>query len=212
MRIVLKRPFADGTTAVDMDPLSLLCRLAASVPAPRFHTVRYAGVLAPAAKPRPRIVPHPKPKAYDPPSDPQPEPKGAGCRYRPWAELLVRTFSVDVLECDVCHGRMKLIALVHDDKAIARFLKHLGAHRAAAAPARARSALLEEPRAPAHLGRRQRRRRSVDDAPALLRPLREKRPRPPRSAGRHAAFGALWTPARRNRHRRERHRSGQNGA
>jgi hypothetical protein len=33
--------------AVDMDPLSLLCRLAASVPPPRFHTVKYAGVLAP---------------------------------------------------------------------------------------------------------------------------------------------------------------------
>jgi hypothetical protein len=29
VRIVLKRPFSDGTTAVDLDPLSLLCRLAA---------------------------------------------------------------------------------------------------------------------------------------------------------------------------------------
>ena len=27
------------------------------VPAPRFHTVRYAGVLAPASKLRPKIVP-----------------------------------------------------------------------------------------------------------------------------------------------------------
>jgi hypothetical protein len=30
---------------VDVDPLSLLCRLATSVPPPRFHTVKYAGVL-----------------------------------------------------------------------------------------------------------------------------------------------------------------------
>jgi hypothetical protein len=38
---------ADGTVAVDLGPLSLLCRLVALVPAPRFHTVRYyAGVLA----------------------------------------------------------------------------------------------------------------------------------------------------------------------
>ena len=29
VRIALKRPFSDGTVAVDMDPLSLLCRLAA---------------------------------------------------------------------------------------------------------------------------------------------------------------------------------------
>jgi hypothetical protein len=27
-----------------MDPLSLLCRLATSVPPPRFHTIHYAGV------------------------------------------------------------------------------------------------------------------------------------------------------------------------
>src|SRR5262249_50098330 len=38
VRIALKRAYADGTIAVDMDPLSLLCRLAASVPAPRLHT------------------------------------------------------------------------------------------------------------------------------------------------------------------------------
>jgi len=43
VRITLKRPFADGTVAVDMDPLSLLSRLATAVPPPRRHTVRYAG-------------------------------------------------------------------------------------------------------------------------------------------------------------------------
>ncbi|WP_437959533.1 transposase [Sorangium sp. So ce119] len=52
VRLSLKRAFADGTVAVDMDPLSLLCRLAASVPPPRFHTVKYAGVLASASRPR----------------------------------------------------------------------------------------------------------------------------------------------------------------
>ena len=38
VRITLKRAYADGSVAVDMDPLSLLCRLAASVPPPRFHS------------------------------------------------------------------------------------------------------------------------------------------------------------------------------
>ncbi|WP_437574846.1 transposase zinc-binding domain-containing protein [Sorangium sp. So ce887] len=52
VRLSLKRAFADGTVAVDMAPLSLLCRLAASVPPPRFHTVKYAGVLASASRPR----------------------------------------------------------------------------------------------------------------------------------------------------------------
>ncbi len=49
IRIMLKRAESDGTLAVDMDPLSLLCRLAMSVPPPRFHTVKYSGVLASAS-------------------------------------------------------------------------------------------------------------------------------------------------------------------
>jgi hypothetical protein len=36
------RPFRDGTVAIDLDPLSLLSRLAAAVPPPRVHGVRYA--------------------------------------------------------------------------------------------------------------------------------------------------------------------------
>jgi hypothetical protein len=39
VRIALKKALSDGTVAVDLDPLSLLSRLCASVP--RFHTVRY---------------------------------------------------------------------------------------------------------------------------------------------------------------------------
>src|SRR5260221_8825195 len=57
VRIALKRAYADGTFAVDMDPLSLLFRLATSVPPPRFHTVKYAGVLAPASPWRAQIAP-----------------------------------------------------------------------------------------------------------------------------------------------------------
>lgn len=37
--------------------MSLLCRLAASVPPPGFHVVRHAGVLAPAHKWRSFVVP-----------------------------------------------------------------------------------------------------------------------------------------------------------
>ena len=43
--IALKKSFSDGTTAVAMDPLSLLLRLCSAVPPPRFHTVRYARML-----------------------------------------------------------------------------------------------------------------------------------------------------------------------
>jgi hypothetical protein len=46
VRITLKRAYADGTVAVEMDRLSLLCRLATSVPPPRFHTSRLECQLA----------------------------------------------------------------------------------------------------------------------------------------------------------------------
>ena len=59
VRIALKKPFSDGTFAVDLDPLSLLTRLCAAVPPPRFHTTRYAGVLASASKLLSRILPEP---------------------------------------------------------------------------------------------------------------------------------------------------------
>jgi len=55
------------------DPLSLLCRLASSVPPPRRHTVRYAGVFAPASKLRPRLVPKP-PQASANDTSPAPKP------------------------------------------------------------------------------------------------------------------------------------------
>jgi len=126
VRIALKRPFSDGTVAVDLDPLSLLSRLAASVPPPRLHTVRYAGVLAPASKLRSRIVPKPAapPATTDDPDAPRPN--RGGSRYRPWAELLKRTFGVDVLECPKCKGKMKLLAVVTEAKSIQRMLRHLG--------------------------------------------------------------------------------------
>ncbi len=124
MRIVLKKRFSDGTLAVDMDPLSLLMRLCAAVPAPRFHTVRYAGVLAAASKVRSKIVPHAAPPANDVESDGKPKRKGS--RYWPWAQLMARTFAIDVEKCPKCEGRMKLVALVQDPKTVARLLRHLG--------------------------------------------------------------------------------------
>lgn len=131
VRIRLKKAYADGTMAVDMDPLSLLCRLAASVPPPRFHTVRYAGVLAPASRWRSRVAPRAASAtpAADEPSDKahndSRHSQNAG-GYRPWAELLARTFAVDVLECPSCQGRMRLLAMITEPASIARALAAAG--------------------------------------------------------------------------------------
>lgn len=125
MRIVLKRAYTDGTLAVEMDPLSLLCRLATSVPPPRYHTVKYAGLLAPASTWRSRIAPHPTAPTGATEEDP-PKPKRGAGTYRPWAELLARTFSIDVLQCPNCKGRMKLLAVLKDAKEIRRYLAAVG--------------------------------------------------------------------------------------
>ena len=53
----LKSPYHDGTTHIVMAPLEFKQRLAASVPRPRLHLIRFHGVLAPNAKLRPEIVP-----------------------------------------------------------------------------------------------------------------------------------------------------------
>jgi hypothetical protein len=108
-----------------MDPLSLLCRLATSVPPPRFHTVRYAGVLAAASPWRPRIAP--KPPTEEPAAArAEPDRTGPAGAYRPWAELLARTFAVDVLSCCSCQGRMRLLAVIKEPANIARYLAAVG--------------------------------------------------------------------------------------
>jgi hypothetical protein len=105
VRVALKKRFSDGTFAVDLDPLSLLTRLCASVPPPKFHTVRYVGVQASASKLRPRILPEPPKEAgVDLDANQEAEPRPRRCRYRPWAELMMRTFEVDVLCCPRCSG------------------------------------------------------------------------------------------------------------
>lgn len=39
-------------------------------------------------------------------------PKPRRGTYGPWADLLARTFGIDVLDCPRCHGRMKLVAML----------------------------------------------------------------------------------------------------
>ena len=59
-----------------------------------------------------------------------PEPAGderLGPRYRvPWAELLRKVFSLDVLRSPQCGGRMELIAFIAEAGVAKRILDHLG--------------------------------------------------------------------------------------
>jgi hypothetical protein len=57
VELKLKTPWRDGTTHLVMSPLEFMQRLAALVPRPRLHLIRFHGVLAPNAKLRALVVP-----------------------------------------------------------------------------------------------------------------------------------------------------------
>jgi hypothetical protein len=138
----LKRRWRDGTSHVIFEPLDLVARLATLVPPPRFNLVRYHGILAPCAALRRMVVPQCAP-------DGQPDqnrhpgcsnksgnfPDGSGnselkgqCRPRnySWAELMKRVWSLDVLQCDRCGGRMRIVCANHPPAAVKSILECLG--------------------------------------------------------------------------------------
>jgi hypothetical protein len=62
----LKSPYRDGTTHIVMSAQEFMQRLAALVPRPRLHLIRFHGVLAPHAKLRAAVVPDPVQKTSEP--------------------------------------------------------------------------------------------------------------------------------------------------
>jgi hypothetical protein len=129
LKLRLKRPWRDGTTAFVYTPHELLERLVTIVPRPRAHLTRYFGVFAPAFAARAGIVPlteavapRPRPRAGDaaPPKVPKVPNR------LPWASLIWRVFLRDVLECARCKGRMEIVAALTSKAAVARVLGHLG--------------------------------------------------------------------------------------
>jgi hypothetical protein len=46
--------------------------------------------------------------------------------HTPWAELLRRTFEIDVLACRECGGRLRLLATIEDSAVARQILSHLG--------------------------------------------------------------------------------------
>ena len=130
----LKRPWSNGATHVIFDPLELMEKLAALVPPPRFHMVRYHGVLAPAAKWRSQIVPQPAEDITEEAvccagTDGSRNSESSPPSRRPndtWARLLRRVFQIDVLGCPRCGGRLRILAAIRSPEAIQRILGCLG--------------------------------------------------------------------------------------
>ncbi len=99
-------------------------RLAALVPRPRLHLIRFHGVLAPNAKLRRQIVPSSAERATEASTDDAPA-QGAPARLS-WARLLKRVFDIDIENCPNCGGALKIIAAIEDPPVIVRILTHLG--------------------------------------------------------------------------------------
>ena len=139
----LKRPWRDGTSAVIFEKQDFIAKLAVLTPAPRAHLTRYHGVLGPCAAWRSLIVPTANEetvRAIGPAPAPSkssttanaegetPKPKPAKPRPRnyTWSELMKRVFLVDVLQCEICGGTMKIIAAIHPPDTTRKILECLG--------------------------------------------------------------------------------------
>jgi hypothetical protein len=117
---LFNRPWSDGTTGIKLSPLELLEKLAAFVPLPRAHLVRYGGCLAPHSKLRAAIIPTPRQQGVDG------EQTKTGTPYWDWARLLGRVFDVDMATCPFCRrGSLRIIAAITQESVITRILRHL---------------------------------------------------------------------------------------
>ena len=122
----LKTPWKDGSTHVVYEPVEFVSKLAALIPRPHKNLVLYHGVLAPNAAWRSGAVAYGRaPSAPSDTTDPHTCELLRHQRHQ-WAELMRRSFDVDVLACARCGGRMRLIAMVLERTAVRKILAHLG--------------------------------------------------------------------------------------
>ena len=124
----LKTAWRDGTTHLVMSPLEFMQRLAALVPRPRLHLIRFHGVLAPNAKLRALVVPQAPGQAAGKSELTAAEPGRTHSRPAriSWARLLKRVFEIDMEHCPNCGGQLKIIAAILEAPVIERILRHLG--------------------------------------------------------------------------------------
>jgi hypothetical protein len=128
----LRHRWADGTTHVVFDPVEFLGRLAVLVPRPRINLLFYYGVVGARAAWRRQIVPRGGSLKDATALADATEEGGETARQSRsgrgylWAELMRRSFGFDVLACQGCGGRLRLIGLIDQAAVIERILAHLG--------------------------------------------------------------------------------------
>jgi len=152
LRYGLKTPWRDGTTHVVFEPVELIEKLCALVPTPRAHMVRYHGLLGPAAAWRSLIVPNcnsmpsagaavggtatpvseaaaapTKTDSTDATKTSKPSiAQQPHSRNYTWSELMARVFAADVLSCEKCGGKLRILATIRAPEIARKILGHLG--------------------------------------------------------------------------------------
>ena len=148
VKLKLKTPWHDGTSHLVLTPSEFLEKLAAIVPPPRAHLVKWGGVFAPNSPLRRKVILKPgvkkaarhkqcaEIKAGKARKDEKAagDKKGSTLRGSSWARLLSRVFKVDVGRCQ-CGGELRVIAAICKPDEARRYLRHAGL--ASEPPARA---------------------------------------------------------------------------
>jgi hypothetical protein len=151
-RLLKPWPTPQGRSELHLEPLALLRRLAALIPAPYVNLVRYAGVFANRSRFRSRLPPPPVPTPPEPPPLPAaaplpetppgqphtqgepPVPAAAAAPPVPpplrprrlrWAQLLRRALDQGGLTCPHCSIPMVVLAFLSDPQVVRKILLHL---------------------------------------------------------------------------------------
>jgi hypothetical protein len=103
--LTLKKKRRNGVKRILLEPHAFLARLCALIPPPMSNQTIYFGVLAAGSGARPACIPTPPPSTPSRPTAPERPATMA------WAELLQRTFAVDIRQCP-CGGRLTLTAVI----------------------------------------------------------------------------------------------------
>jgi hypothetical protein len=134
LELSFKKAWRDGTRALVFEPADLIPRLVAAVPPPRWHLLRYFGVLSSHSSRRALVVPkspvdatanRPPPARGDQlallgENDDAPTPR------KRWAWLLAHVFAADVEACPRCSGPMRWAAVATTRAQITRLLAEHG--------------------------------------------------------------------------------------
>ena len=116
-----KRQWKNGARGIYFEGPDLLERLAALVPPPRKHQVRYHGVYAP----RSRLFAAVRQMTQHGDQHIAAQTQRRRKQYwMLWVELLKHTFQVDVQCCPICHHSMQLIAELHTPEGILGLLSY----------------------------------------------------------------------------------------